>query len=219
MKEKILAALRTKYQGVADAVLNRIADKMSKTVLKEEDVATAVEGVTFQSILDSYGDSRATEAQQTAVVNYEKKHGLKDGQKVDGGDPGKKTEPVTNTQTSGEETPAWAKTLIETNQKLTEKVAAIEGEKITGSRKQKLDAILEKLPESLRKPYSRITLKDMTDEDFETLTGEIQTEVDALVTETNAKGAVFTPPKAGGKSSGGKEPSKEEAEAVVNGIM
>lgn len=56
---------------------------MAKTITSEEEVATAVEGVTFQSISESYGDSQATEAQKTAVSNYEKKHGQKDGQYID----------------------------------------------------------------------------------------------------------------------------------------
>lgn len=81
MKKEILEALKAKFEGVSEAILNRIADKLAKTVTKQEDVATAVEGVTFQQVLESYGDSRATEAQQTAVTNYEKKHGLKDGKR------------------------------------------------------------------------------------------------------------------------------------------
>ena len=78
MRKEILDALKAKFTGVSDAILGRIADKLAKTATTAEQVATAVEGVTFQQVLESYGDSRATEAQQTAVSNYEKKHGLKD---------------------------------------------------------------------------------------------------------------------------------------------
>ena len=76
-------ALTTKFPGVSATILGRIADKLAKTATSAEDVKTAVDGVTFQQILESYGDSRATEAQQTAVLNYEKKYGLKEGRKVD----------------------------------------------------------------------------------------------------------------------------------------
>ena len=41
--------------------------------------------MTLQQLFDSYGDSWATEAQRTAVSNYEKKYGLKDGAKVTSG--------------------------------------------------------------------------------------------------------------------------------------
>ena len=83
MKKIILEALKAKFTGVSNTILDRIAAKLAKTVTSEEQVASVVEAVTFQQALESYGDSRETEAQQTAVSNYEKKHGLKDGQKVE----------------------------------------------------------------------------------------------------------------------------------------
>ena len=81
MRKEILDALAAKFPGVSAAILGRIADRMAKTAATAEDVNTAVDGVTFQQVLESYGDSRATEAQQTAVQNYEKKYGLKEGKK------------------------------------------------------------------------------------------------------------------------------------------
>lgn len=87
MKPQIIEALKTKFPGVAEKILNRIADKLVKTVTIKDQIATFVQGVTTQTIIESYGDSRATQASQTAVANYEKKHGLKDGQKVQGGKP------------------------------------------------------------------------------------------------------------------------------------
>ena len=87
MKQKILEALKAKFPGVNANVLNRIADKLAKTVTTDEQITTAIAGVTkeFIEIIESYGDSRATEAQQTAVQTYETKYGLKDGQKIDNG--------------------------------------------------------------------------------------------------------------------------------------
>ena len=69
MYQLILNALKAKFQGVSDAVLSRIANKLAKTVTSQEQVATSVEGVTLQQVIDSYADHRATEAQQTAVQN------------------------------------------------------------------------------------------------------------------------------------------------------
>lgn len=67
-------------------MLDRIANKLAKTITKTEDIATAVEGVTIQQIIDSYTDSRVTEASETArknaVNDYESKYGLKDGVKT-----------------------------------------------------------------------------------------------------------------------------------------
>ena len=215
MKKQILDALKAKFEGVSDAILGRIADKLAKTTTKEEDVAAAVGGVTITQVLESYGDSRATEAQQTAVQNYEKKHGLKDGQKaVDGGEPNKQIEPKLN-----DETPAWAKALLDTQKQLADKLASIEGEKVVTTRKQKLNEIINKLPENLRKPYLRTPIKDMTDEEFETLTSEITTEVEGVAKEITTKGAVFGLPKIGEKRQGNeKEASKEEVDAIVKGL-
>ena len=82
MKKKILELLKTKFEGVSESILDRIAEKLAKTVTTEEQAATSVEGVTLQQVLEAYGDSRATEATKTAVSNYEKRHGLKDGRKI-----------------------------------------------------------------------------------------------------------------------------------------
>ena len=48
MRKEILDALKAKFTGVSDAILGRIADKLAKTATTAEQVATAVEGVTFQ---------------------------------------------------------------------------------------------------------------------------------------------------------------------------
>ena len=72
MREKILKALQTKYEGVDAKTLGRIADRLAKTITDEADIQTAVDGVTVQALMESYGDARVTEAQRTAVENYEK---------------------------------------------------------------------------------------------------------------------------------------------------
>lgn len=76
MRKAILDALKAKFQGVSESVLNRIADKLCKTVTTAEQVQTAVDGVTIQQVIEGYADSRVTEASQTAVHNYEQKYGL-----------------------------------------------------------------------------------------------------------------------------------------------
>ena len=218
MKKQILEALKAKFQDVSESILSRMAEIYAKTVTTEAEVATTVEGVTLAKLLEGYGDSRATEAQRTAVQTYEKKHGLKDGQKADGGEPAKKPEP--DAQDANPDVPAWAKALLDSNKALAEKLSNIEGEKVTTTRKQKLDAIIQKLPENLRKPYSRLPVKDYTDEEFETLTTEITTEVETIAKETTAKGAVFGRPVTVGTQAAdtGKKASKEEVDAVVNSL-
>ena len=81
--EKILASLRTKFAGVDDATLQRIAAKKSEGVTDESKVDSIVEGITFQDVVTNYGDFRADGAQKTAVSNYEKKHNIKDGKPIE----------------------------------------------------------------------------------------------------------------------------------------
>lgn len=224
MKQKILEALKAKFPGVNANVLNRIADKLCKTVTTDEQVTTAVAGVTKEviEIIESYGDSRATEAQQTAVQTYEQKYGLKDGVKIDngGGSQGGQqggTQTVQTQQTAGgEQVPAWAQAFIDSYKTITERLNKMDGDRTTATRKQQLSSIIEKLPENLRKPYERTPVDGLTDEQFNTLVGEITSEVEGIVNDKQAKGAVFGRPSAqhGGSSSQGNELTKEQMDAI-----
>lgn len=220
MRKEILDALRTKFPGVSEAILGRIADKLSKTATTAEQVATAVEGVTIQQVIDSYGDSRATEAQQTAVSNYEKKHGLKDGQKVQGGAPASEPSNETQPAAGGTDLASQITAAVTAAVKpLQDEITALKAGKVSETRQQKLNGIIGKLPENLRKPYTRISVKDMTDEEFETLSTEVTAEVDGLLADVDAKGAVFGKPTTGaGKPQSGKEPTKEEVDAVAKAM-
>lgn len=218
MRKQILDALKARLTGVSDTILDRIAAKLAKTVTTEEQVATAVEGVTFQQVLESYGDSHATEAQQTAVRNYESKFGLKDGVKVDanGGQQPQTTTAQTPNPQEGTDTPAWAKALIDSNKALTDRLAALEGERTTAARRQKLGEIIDKLPENLRKAYERTPVESLTEEQFAELTAEITTEVDGIVKETAQRGAVFGRPSVTGGQSNQPEKLTEAQEKAIS---
>ena len=75
--------MKTKFPGVDEAILSRIADKKASGVTDESQVNSIVEGINFQDVLSNYGDFRAGQAQVSAVTNYEKKHGLKDGKPIE----------------------------------------------------------------------------------------------------------------------------------------
>lgn len=81
--EQILAGLQQKFSGVDTATLTRIATKKAEGVTDETKINSIVEGISFQDVLTSYGDFRAGDARITAVANYEKKHGLKDGKPIE----------------------------------------------------------------------------------------------------------------------------------------
>lgn len=215
MKHTILEALKTRYAGVAESILDRIADNLAKTVTDEADVANAVDGA-FKDVLTAYGDKRATDATKTAVANYERKHGLKDGKAVDGGEPVNEpvNEPVKEPAAS-DDTPAWAKQLIEANKSLKERLDRMDGERMQQSRKSIIDTIIEPLPASLRKAYQRQPLASMSEDEFTELQETIKAEVEEISGEMSAKGAVFGKPATTGKQGNVQAATDKEADDVV----
>ena len=137
--EQILAGLRTKFQGVEDATLHRIASKKAEGVTDESKVNSIVEGISFQDVLTSYGDYRADGAQKTAVSNYEKKHNIKDGKPIE--EPKPQDPPPTPTPQTTEQVPAWAQSLIDSNKTLSEKLAAMDAKTKADERNQQIAAV------------------------------------------------------------------------------
>lgn len=219
MKQQILTALKAKFVGVSDAILDRVATKLAQTVTTAEQVQTAVDGVTFQQVLESYGDSRATQATQTAVHNYETKYGLKDGVKVTPPEQQPPVPPVTPPVTppagGAEAVPAWAQALIESNNSLKNELAQMKTDRTTETRKQQISTLIEKLPENLRKAYSRTPVDGLTDDQFTALVGEITTEVGDIQSSIQQKGAVFGKPAAQNGGNQGAELTKEQVAAIT----
>ena len=152
MKEKILAALKTKFPGVDEAILSRIADKKATGVTDESQVNSIVEGISFQDVLQNYGDFRAGQAQTTSIANYEKKHGLKDGKPIKEAEDIKKRE----NEEKEDEVPAWAQTLIDTNKALSEKLAGYEQERKQSQRMAQISDVAKKygIPDFMLKDRS-----------------------------------------------------------------
>ena len=220
MKQQILTALKAKFVGVSDAILDRVATKLAQTVTTAEQVQTAVDGVTFQQVLESYGDSRATQATQTAVHNYETKYGRKDGVKVTPTETQPPvvppvTPPVTPPAGGAETVPAWAQVLIDSNNSLKNELAQMKTARTTETRKQQISNLIEKLPENLRKAYSRTPVDGLTDEQFTALVGEITTEVGDIQSSIQQKGAVFGKPAAQNGGNQGAELTKEQVAAIT----
>ena len=214
MKQLILNALKAKFTGVSDAILDRVATKLAQTVTQTEQVQTVVDGVTFQQVLESYGDSRATQAQQTAVHNYEQKYGLKDGVKVDDQQRQQQTgaQQQTVEQHGGkpnDDVPAWAKAIIDRMDKM-------DSERITTTRRQQIDKLIEGLPENLKKAYGRTPVDGLTDEEFNALTTEITTEVNGITTEIQQRGAKFGAPSVQGGNHNGNELTDDQIKAIEN---
>lgn len=145
VQEKILAGLQQKFAGADAATLSRIAAKKAEGVTDESQVQSIVDGVGFGDVMQSYADYRVGDATKTAILNYEKKHNLKDGKPNE--EPKKDDEP----KKDEDKIPAWAQALIDSNKTLTEKVTSYEAEKALQTRQANISAKAKEygIPENL----------------------------------------------------------------------
>ena len=133
IEELILAGLQTKFAGVDSVILSRIASRKAEGVTDEAQVNSIVEGISFADVVMSYGDFRAGQAQSSAVANYEKKHGLKDGKPIE--NPNPKPKPKSDEK---EEVPAWAQSLLDSNKSLSEEIAQMKAAKVQATRQEQI---------------------------------------------------------------------------------
>ena len=159
MKVKLLAALRTKFQGVDDAVLDRIATKKAEGLTDESQITSIVDGISFSDVLTSYGDFRAGDATASSIRNYEKKHNLKDGKPIENPNPNPKPEE------KKDDVPAWAQALIDSNKNLSTELSTLKQEKLQATRQEQVLAKAKEygIPENYAK---RCAIKE--DEDLDT---------------------------------------------------
>ena len=159
IEELILAGLQTKFAGVDSVILSRIASRKAEGVTDEAQVNSIVEGISFADVVMSYGDFRAGQAQSSAVANYEKKHGLKDGKPIE--NPNPKSKPKSDEK---EEVPAWAQSLLDSNKSLSEEIAQMKAAKAQATRQEQILAKAKEygIPEKFVK---RCAIKD--DEDLD----------------------------------------------------
>ncbi|MEG1007839.1 MAG: hypothetical protein RSO15_16415 [Bacteroides sp.] len=145
--EQILAGLQTKFSGVDAATLTRIATKKAEGVTDASQVNSIVEGISFTDVVNNYGDFRANSAVTSAVTNYEKKHGIKDGKPIET----TTTTATTQTQEKKEDVPAWAQSLIDSNKTLSEKLAGYEQKEAQNIRGAQIQAKAKEygIPETL----------------------------------------------------------------------
>lgn len=137
IKELIFTSLKQKFVGADEATLLRIAEKKANGITDETKVQSIVEGVTFQDVLQSYGDFRVNGAMETAkknaIADYEKQHNLKDGKVI--------TQPKPNPKPNDlpkEDVPQWAQTLMETNKALSDKLNAFEQQQNAKTRQEQI---------------------------------------------------------------------------------
>lgn len=188
MNKIILEALTAKFEGVNAEILTRVADKLATKATTEEEAKALAEGVSFQDLLDRYGDYRAQQAssKQPKPAPQEPKPAPAP------------QEPKPNNEPS-DVLPEWAK-------ELKAELESYKAQEANAKRLGKLKDILKELPESLRgryeRDFSRLTFKD--DEDFTQWMEELTPDVSLILEDYKKLGGSVTNPKGGG---GNQEPT------------
>lgn len=205
MKDKILAHLKTRLTGVADNYLSGIAEHYAKTVTDESQIATTLtDGVIDllklnAAFLQTEGDRRATEAADTALKNYRKKHGLdENGKPIETGKTTKKdVDP---------EEPSWFKSYREAKDaELAEVKSKLENQekekaRMTLTEKVKSHEKLKGIPASFLNGRNLIP---ESEDKLDQLAASIEADYTAFKQEMAEQGVHISVPPAGG--SGIKE--------------
>lgn len=205
-EQLILAALQTKFAGVDAKILGRIAKKYAKTATgtTEADAKTIVDGITFQQVLESHADYRATEAQKTAVANYESKHNLRDGKPIEQPQQQTQSQQEQGGQTAGQQggqqtedkAPAWAQQIIADNKALREELQSYKTERTQNSRLERFREAIKSAPDKVKtryeKDFARLTFKD--DADFDSYLEEIAPDITAMAALAPRNGAAVGAP-------------------------
>jgi hypothetical protein len=203
MKEKILAQLVSKYAGVSKKFLGLWADKLVPKVTEEtqiEGVVNELENlpITIPDLAAEWqreGDTRVTEAKK----EWEKKNPPKPPKTDTPPEPPK-----------DDDVPAWAKTLIDQNKTLSEKIQGFEKDKTLGSIKQQLQAKLKDVPASI---WSKRAMPE-TEDAIDAFVTEVQED---YKTDFVDKGLITPAP--GGSKGGNTKPTEKEVDALVDKII
>lgn len=182
MKEKILALLTAKFSGVRKDGLARMATLLSLQAGDETEAGELVEKLTAEKVNEFVTDYRrdvdkeVSDANKTFGENLKKKYEFVEKKNPD---------PNPNPNPTPDDTPAWAKALIDQNKALTDRLAAIETGKTVETRLQQLQGKFKDktLPES----FTAQKLKDFKRMNFESeeAFAEYLNEVDTDITTFN----------------------------------
>lgn len=241
MRKKILEALNTKFPGVSDNKLKRIVDNIEKKIKSEDEIQAAVDAITVESLLDSYGDARANLSRDNIIRDYETKHNLKDGKPVEvkpGGEQGAAatnagggTQQVTGGGAAGEQQQEGVqfspevqalmneiKAMREENKTLAASVTSMQREKVSDMRMKKLSDLLNGVPEESRNRYLRDYgyMSFDTDEKFNGYIEAITPEIEKIRTETEQSNAHVGGTKGGGSNTPPSGKVSPQVQARIN---
>lgn len=214
MREKILALLIAKFAGVRKDGLAQLASSMSLQVDTEEDATALVEKMTFEKVDNFVKDWRkdvdkeVSEANKTYEGNLKKKYDLVEKKETE---PGKDSKPADQ---KSDDTPGWAKALIEKNEALEKKLNAFEGQKNTETRLQQLEAKFKNVPDAYKAQRiadAKLFIGNMDDAAFSEYLTKTETDITAFNQELTDKGlSGQSKPLFGSKTADGVSSSVKE---------
>ncbi len=210
--DKILEALKIKFEGFSAKQLEVKAKAMAKKGLTEADV----ESVTAESVIEAYADYRTNSAADKLKAEHAKaieelggkpkpKPKNREGEDGSGGDDPKESEAM-------KEMRATVTALKATIDTLTKSNAENAKAELQNKRLSEIAKMVEILDEPLRAPYLTGSFADMEEDAFTAHKATLQTSIDAAAQYSKGAGSSF---RAAGGGGGGKgEASKDELDKV-----
>lgn len=202
MKDKILQQLKTKYSnlGLSVKTLEGFAEQLATTVTEETQIEGAVHGAEFYL--------KIAQAEADRVRQDAKKNTQPEPQKPE---PQKVNEP-------NNDTPEWAKGFQEKMEALTSKIASLETEKTSTSRRSLLEQKIEKAEPTLKakilKDFSKMNFG--SDDEFNEYLTDTENDVSVIVQNTINTTLSSKPIIGGGMRK--TEPTEQELDAVMQNI-
>lgn len=226
-KQQVLLRLKPKVKafGFNKKELMSVAARIADNLTSEEDASDEDVDAEIDTQIDAvlpYLQVSQSFANRV-IEEYRKKNGDDDETDDDDDDePSKSTnrQPGSNKKNpkdkgKNDDEPAWFKTFREQQEA---RIAALEGEKITTSRKSRLETILKDagtFGTRTLKSFSKMSFEN--DDDFEEFLSEVTEDLNAYNQERANAGLALTPPAAGGGKPKEEEPfSDNEIDAMAD---
>ncbi len=213
--DKILEALKSKFEGVSAKQLEVKARAMAKQGKTETDV----ERVTLDSVIEAYADFRTNSAMDKLKAEHaaaiEKLGGKgesksqpdKEGGKGSGGDDPKESEAI-------KEMRKTLKAQSELIEELKKSNAEDARTKLQSQRRSEIAEMVKVLDEPLREPYLRGDFAALDDEAYAALKEQNRTSIEAAQQYRRGAGSAFRTPGGGAPSATAGEASNEEMDKL-----
>lgn len=230
-KQQVLLRLKPKVKafGFNKKELMSVAAKIADNLTSADDASDEDVNAEIDTAIDAvlpYLQVSQSFANRVIEENRKKNDGYDD---PDGDDPSDSTnrQPDSDKKKSknkekNDDTPEWAKGLVQTVQTLNDEIAALKGEKVTTTRREKLESLLKDagtFGTRTLKSFNKMRFEN--DEEFEQFYSEVEEDLESYNQERADAGlsSLGDPPGAGSKKKEKNEVlTDEEVIAIAKGL-